>query len=180
MKFKKLAAAIAVIGATASVPALAALENLTTWNTFTNGYGSVSLSPNLAIMSGTAGITKSFSLGAGTAFSFDWFFDGGDYMPYNDWSQVYVDGNLNFVLANIGMVGNYGDTGGSYSTILSNAVNGAITFSVNNALDQALWSTLKVSNVDIEVPEPDALLMLATGLGVMGLIARRKQKSAAA
>ena len=177
MKLNKLLAGLAVAASLVSGAASASIQDLTTWNTFTGINGSVSASPSSASMSGTAGIYKNFSLAAGTPFSFDWLFQAGDYLPFNDFASVFVDGNLNFVLSNVAAVGNFGSSGPQfYSTLLTNPVNGNITFSVSNALDNNLNSTLTVANVNI--PEPDMLLLMATALGLIGVASRRKSKQA--
>lgn len=175
MKFNKLLAGLAIAASLFSSAASAGLQDLTTWN----AYGSVSVSPSSASMSGTSGIFQSFNLAANTAFSFDWFFQAGDYMPYNDFAAVFVDGNLNLVLSNVAAVGNYGNSGWQiYSTSLANAVNGNIMFSVSNAIDNVGDSTLTVANVNINIPEPDMLLLMATAFGLVGFASRRKSKAA--
>lgn len=173
MKLSSLLASVAVAASLVSGTASAAIEDLTTWNT----YGSVTATPASATMSGTAGIFNTFNLGPNNTFSFDWFFQAGDYMPYNDWATVFVDGNLNLTLASVSTVGNYGNSGWqTYSTLLTNPVIGNITFSVNNALDNNLASSLTVQNVAI--PEPGMLLLMATALGLVGFASRRKNKAA--
>lgn len=176
MKINKFVAAVAIAGAMVSSSALASLQDLTTWTTATGVNGSVSVGPASATLSGTASISKSFSLAAGALFSFNWFFDANDYLPYNDWAQTIVDGNLNFTLSNVAAVGNYNASGWqTYSTTLLNPVNGNITFSVNNYGDNALNSTLTVSNVD--VPEPGIMAMFMTGLALLGFAGRRSRKA---
>jgi len=177
MKIRKLLTAATVGFALVSGAAVAAVEDLTTWT----AYGSVSQSPLSATMTGDSGISKSFSFGAGTNFSFNWFFQANDYLPYNDWSAVNVDGNLNIVLSNVGAVGDYGNSGWqTFSTTLLNPVNGMITFSVSNALDQALWSSLTVENVNVSaIPEPETYALLIAGLGLIGFATRRRQRRAA-
>ena len=177
MKLSKLLAGLAVAVSLVSGTASAAVQDLTTWSTFTGINGTVSASPSSATMSGTSGISKNFNLGANNTFSFDWFFQANDYMPFNDWSAVFVDSNLSLTLANVASVGNLGNSGWqTFSTLLTNPFNGNITFSVSNALDNALNSTLIVSNVAI--PEPGMLLLMATALGLVGLASRRKSKAA--
>ncbi len=178
MKLSKLLAGLAVAASLVSGVASATIQDLTTWNTFTGVNGSVSVSPSSASMSGTAGIYQSFNLAAGSPFSFNWLFQAGDYLPFNDFASVFVDGNLNFVLSNVAAVGDYGSSGPQfYSTVLTNPVNGNITFSVSNVNDNSLNSTLTVSNVN--VPEPDMLLLMATALGLVAFASRRKSKRAA-
>lgn len=178
MKLSKLLAGLAVAASLVSGVASATIQDLTTWNTYAGINGSVSLSPSSASMSGTAGIYKSFNLAAGSPFSFNWLFQAGDYMPYNDFASVYVDGGLNFVLSNVAAVGNYGSSGPQfYSTVLTNPVNGNIFFSVSNVSDNINNSTLTVSNVN--VPEPGMLLLMATALALIGVASRRKSKHTA-
>lgn len=173
MKLSSLFASLAVAASLISGTASATPQDLTTWST----YGSVAVSPSSATMYGSSGIYNNFNLAPGAAFSFNWFFQANDYMPFNDWAAVFVDGNLNLTLASVGSVGNYGNSGWqNFSTILTNAVNGNITFSVNNGLDSALNSSLTVANVN--VPEPDMLLLMATALALVGFASRRKSKTA--
>ena len=178
MKLNKLLAGLTIAASMVSGDAFATIQDLTTWNTYTGTNGSVSVSPSTASLSGTAGIYKNYSLAAGTALSFDWFFQANDYLPFNDFAALFVDGNLNLTLSNVATVGNYGNSGPqTFSTVLTNPVNGNITFSVNNALDNALNSTLTVSNV--KIPEPDMLLLMGTALGLVAFSSRRKSKHAA-
>lgn len=173
MKLSSLLASVAVAASLVSGTASAAIEDLTTWNT----YGTVTATPSTAVMSGTSGIFKSFNLGPNNTFSFDWFFQANDYMPFNDWAAVVVNGNLSLTLASVSTVGNYGNSGWqTYSTLLTNPVTGNITFSVSNAIDNALASSLTVQNVAI--PEPGMLLLMATALGLVGFASRRKNKAA--
>lgn len=80
-------------------------------------------------------------------------------------------------LANVASIGNYGNSGWqSFSMLMANPVNGNISFSVSNALDNALPSTLNIANVAI--PEPGMLLLMATALGLVGVASRRKSKAA--
>ena len=122
MKLNKLLAGLAVAASMVSGAAVAGFQDLTTWNTYTGTNGSVSVSPSTASLSGTAGIYQNYSLAAGTALSFDWFFQTPDYLPFNDFAALFVDGNLNFTLSNVAAVGNYGNSGPqTFSTTLTNA-----------------------------------------------------------
>lgn len=124
-------------------------------------------------------LSQTLSWAAGEVLSFDWNFNGEDYMPYNDWSVFEVKDSgdnvlSSFTLANIGSLGDYNATGWqNFSFTFANAGTGSINFGVFNALDNGLSSKLYVDNVKTtSVPEPTVFGLLATGLIALGL--RRK------
>ena len=173
MKLSSLFASLAVAASLISGTASATPQDLTTWTTT----GAVAVSPSSATLTANASIFKNFNLGPNNTFAFNWFFQANDYMPFNDWAAVFADGNLSLTLSNVATVGDYGNSGWqSFSTLLTNPVNGNISFSVSNAIDNALSSTLTIANVAI--PEPDMLLLMATALGLVGFASRRKNKAA--
>jgi hypothetical protein len=184
----KLALALCV-AAGAAQSAFAAAQDLTTWSasgfgpsfvgstdaTIVSGNGS---STSTASFGGTVGtiLSKNFSFASsGATVSFDWYFVAGDYMPYNDFADVKIGGNV-FGLSSVGQVGDYGNSGWqSFSHTVGTALNGPVSFIVSNYGDNGVSSSLEIRNVQVSaVPESTNLALMLAGLGLLGVVARRR------
>jgi len=186
--FCKLALAICAVAGTQA--AFAAAQDLTTWNqsgvavgfTGTTGAtlvsGSGQSATSTATFGGTDGtiLSKNFTLGAGSTVSFQWDFHAGDYAPYDDFADVVI-GSQVFSLASVATVGDYGDSGlQSFSYTLGSAVTGPVEFVVSNYGDNSVSSTLNISNVNVSaVPESTNLALMMAGMGLLGVVARRRK-----
>lgn len=186
--FSKLALALCAIAGTQT--AFAAAQDLTTWNqsgvpvvftgttaaTLVSGAGQSSAST--AAFGGTDGtfLSQNFTLGAGSTVSFQWDFKAGDYAPYYDFADVVIGGQT-FGLASVATVGDYGDSGWhSFSYTLGSATSGPIEFLVSNYADNSVSSTLSISNVNVSaVPESTNLALMMAGIGLLGVVARRRK-----
>lgn len=142
-------------------------------STFTvSGNGSTSSS--FASISGTSTLTGTVS----GVTSFDWKFQAGDYLPFNDFSYFITTATGTTTLSNVAAVGNYGNSGWNTYTFAS-AYSGVLTFGVANVLDNALNSTLSIQNV-AAVPEPETYALMLAGFGVVGAMVRRRKQAALA
>ncbi|MFZ5523281.1 MAG: PEP-CTERM sorting domain-containing protein [Pseudomonadota bacterium] len=166
MLIKKLLAVLATCAFLASGTAQAAYD-LTTFNTGASGGGYTSVSSNSAAMVSTSWISKAVY----NVTSFDWYFGTSDYMPYNDYGYVSLNG-AQTVLANVASVGNYGNSGWQTYTFGS-AFTGLLEFGSVNYADSLYDSVLYVQNVAV-VPEPETYAMLLIGLGLIGFMVRRR------
>ncbi|MEA3015542.1 MAG: large repetitive protein, partial [Sphingomonadales bacterium] len=89
------------------------------------------------------------SLTAGQAFTFNWNFVAGDYLPYNDFAFVSVNGVVTS-LALVEVVGDYGGTGWrTYSFTAPTTGSYTIGIGVANDRDTSFISDLLVDNVRI-------------------------------
>lgn len=139
----------------------------------------------LAGISGTnpingSAIKQSFFANAGTTISFDWFFQAGDYFPFNDFAfySLVPTGGAN-LLSNVAAVGDFGNSGQqSLSFLIPTTGNYTLGFGVLNALDFGLNSSLTIDNVNGDTtPIPTPALL--PGLLGMGVAALRKRKGEA-
>ena len=114
------------------------------------GTGSSALNNIVSNPTNGAAIKTTLTLGAGDTVSFDWYFNGDDYLPYNDTSFfTSLNGDLS-ALSNIGMVGNYGDSGWQTTTItVPSSGTYDIGFGVVNSQDTGLNSYLYVDDISI-------------------------------
>jgi len=187
--FCKLALAICAIAGTTQT-AFAAAQDLTTWNQsgvavgFTGTTGATLVSgsgqsvTSTAAFGGTEGtlLSKNFSLAAGSTVSFQWDFSTNDYVPYYDFADVVI-GSQVFSLANVGSVGSYGNSGWqSFSYTLGSAISGPVEFVVSNYGDNSVSSALNIRTVDVTaVPESTNLALMMAGMGLLGVVARRRK-----
>jgi hypothetical protein len=162
----------------------------TTGPTGSNSYGvtSSSLGSNAGFVSGTATLTSpTFTLSGDGYISFFAQFSTIDYMPFNDVASLEQWNGSSWTTVFFASVSQTGNTNGNSTTmpwnfVYNNATAGTyqLKLSVDNALDDAANSTLKIDNINAVVtPEPGSIALMATGLvGVIGFgMRRRKQKA---
>lgn len=97
-------------------------------------------------------IKTTISAEPGSTVSFDWFFQAGDYIPFNDFSFFVSAGGTVSELADVQLTGNYGNTGWHTTTFnLPTTISGDfdLGFGVMNLLDTVLDSTLYVDNITV-------------------------------
>lgn len=122
---------------------------------------------------------------AGDVFSFDWKFNAGDYLPYNDFSFFSI-GSVIQKLGDVALSGNYGEANGVNTTYTFTA-DGIYTvgYGVLNLLDSGLDSKLTISKKGAytetaPVPEPASVLgLLAFGAMGAGSLKRKQQQKVA-
>ena len=99
-----------------------------------------------------SGVAGSFAAKAGDVVTFDYFFDGGDYLPFNDFAFVAINGEAQ-KLTSIADNGNYGDTSGIYQYVIqeSDIVDGIINFAVGitDVGDTAVTSSLNIAGFKV-------------------------------
>lgn len=151
-----------------SAPAQANIIDLTTFSKNIGISGSAAVTPNYANITATASISSLVS----NLTSFQWFFQSNDYLPYNDFAYVTLNG-VQTVLSNVATVGNYGNSGWQTYTFAS-AYTGLISFGATNIIDNALSSQVFIKNLNT-VPAPATGALLLTGLSLIGLASRRRK-----
>lgn len=134
----------------------------------------------------TSFFSPTFVVGLGGQISFDARFEAGDYLPYNDYGLVrlYNVGTSswepNLFFRDIGMVGNYGNSG--WVNVSSSVAPGTYQLQgrVQNVGDEGYPSTLRVDNLAVTstaAPEPGTWALMITGLAGVAGVARRRRRA---
>ncbi|MBD2496325.1 PEP-CTERM sorting domain-containing protein [Nostoc sp. FACHB-280] len=121
-------------------------------------------------------IKNTLTVQAGDVLTFDWHFQAGDYLPYNDFSFFSVGTSLNR-LADVLQVGNFGQTASRTAYTFTTGGTYTIGFGVVNTFDRSLGSNLIVrrSGGDEPVPEP-VTIVGSLAAGAFGVVLRYKKK----
>ncbi|OCQ91614.1 hypothetical protein BCD64_11385 [Nostoc sp. MBR 210] len=121
-------------------------------------------------------IKNTLTVQAGDVLTFDWQFQAGDYLPYNDFSFYSIGTSLNR-LADVLQVGNFGQTASRTAYTFTTGGTYTIGFGVVNTFDRFLGSNLTVrsSGSDEPVPEP-ATIVGSLAAGAFGVALRYKKK----
>lgn len=121
---------------------------------------------------------------AGDVFSFDWKFNAGDYLPYNDFSFFSI-GSVVQKLGDIALSGNFGQANGATTYTFTADGSYTVGFGVFNLLDSGVDSNLTISNLatateTAPVPEPASVLgLLVFGAMGAGSLKRKQQQKVA-
>ncbi|MCC5635478.1 PEP-CTERM sorting domain-containing protein [Nostoc sp. CHAB 5844] len=126
-------------------------------------------------ISGSA-IRNTIAVEAGDVLRFNWQFLAGDYLPYNDFSFYSIGSSLD-KLADVQLVGNFGETASQTSYTFTTGGTYTIGFGAINTLDESLASELIIggSGDSEPVPEPITIIGSLTA-GAFGVALRRQKK----
>ncbi|MBE9007834.1 PEP-CTERM sorting domain-containing protein [Fortiea sp. LEGE XX443] len=121
-------------------------------------------------------IRNTIAAQAGDVLRFDWQFQTNDYLPFNDFSFYSIGSSL-YELADVRLVGNFGQTASQTSFTFTTAGTYTVGFGVANTLDELVSSNLTVGSAAINesVPEPITIIGSLTA-GAFGVALRRKKK----
>ncbi|EMD99136.1 hypothetical protein B381_15848, partial [Stutzerimonas stutzeri NF13] len=108
---------------------------------------------------GSAIVLTVTTTSSGEAVSFDWQFATSDYLPFNDFAFVQVNGQPVQVLSNVASVGDYGNSGTqNFSYQFGAPGTYTLVLGVADAGDNGVGSTLSLSNLSA-----NAALSLSAG-----------------
>lgn len=115
---------------------------------------------------------QSFGVAAGQTLSFSWTFSTLETL-YQDHAFIVLDGQVLTLASRSG--GPFGAQ--SYSHTFSNAGTATLAVGVIDTGDAIGVSSLNISDVQLTtaVPEPAPAALLLAGLGIVGLLARRRR-----
>jgi PEP-CTERM motif-containing protein len=116
-------------------------------------------------------LSQTFTLAAGQTISGVAGFQANDYLPYNDYADLNING-VTLFSSDVAAVGNFGNTGWvPWSYTASNSGTYTLTLEVANAIDNELPST---ALLDSAVPEASTWAMLVLGFAALGYAATRR------
>jgi hypothetical protein len=125
-------------------------------------------------------LSQTFSLSAGEKLTGDVGFQANDYLPFNDFASLQVNGTPIFS-SDVAAVGDFGNTGWqSFSFTAPSAGSYTLSLHVANDLDNALSSGAVLDGVKAGVPEPATWAMMLIGLGGLGAMARNRRRAGVA
>lgn len=121
-------------------------------------------------------IKNTIAVQAGDILRFDWLFQAGDFLPYNDFS-FYSIGSSVYELADVQLVGNFGEIASQTSYTFTTDGTYTIGFGVIDTLDQSLPSDLIIGRFGGSEPVPEPITILGSlTAGAFGVALCRKQK----
>jgi hypothetical protein len=164
---------------TAALTATAAQAGQVDLSTFTVA-GDGSVSSNYAVVTGTSSLSGTVT----NLKSFEWNFTAGDFLPFDDTGFFMTTSTGTVLLSSVSSAPYFDSTGWNTYT-LATPYTGSVTFGVANAdywgnlgTDNNNPSQMEFRNAVTAVPEPETYAMLLAGLGLVGLLKRRKGAAA--